>query len=70
VDGEHRALQHIGALLRKQAGKLGFLAGFQNENAIAIQSVSHVPAATILTPIDFDLFIMILPAGLAQGRRG
>jgi hypothetical protein len=31
---------------------------------------SQVLAATLLTPIDFHLFIMILPAGLAQGRRG
>jgi hypothetical protein len=67
VDSEHRALQHIGALFRQQAGKLGFLAGFQNQNAIAVQSVSHEFA---LTPLDFDLFIMIHPAGLAQGRRG
>ena len=50
MDGEHRALQHVGALFRQQTGKLRFLAGFQNQNAIAVQSVSHDFA---LTPIDF-----------------
>jgi hypothetical protein len=55
------------ALLGEQAGKLRFLAGFQNENAIAVQSVSH---DFVLTPIAFCLFIMPLGPGLAQGRRG
>jgi hypothetical protein len=41
VDGEHRTLQHIRALLGEQAGKLRFLARFQDQDAIAIQSVSH-----------------------------
>jgi hypothetical protein len=62
-------LQHVGALFRQQAGKLRLLAGFQDQNAIAVQSVSHILAATVLTPINFDMFIMILSAGLAQGRR-
>jgi len=31
MDGEHRALQHIGTLFRQQAGELGFLAGLQNQ---------------------------------------
>ena len=31
------------ALLGEQAGKLRLLAGFQDENAIAVQSVSHNP---------------------------
>ena len=47
VDGEHRTLQHVGALFRQQAGKLRFLAGFQDQNAIAVQSVSHILAATV-----------------------
>ena len=67
VNGEHRALQHVRALLGEQTGKLRFLAGFQDQDAVAVQSVSH----------DFDLmwsarclFILNLAQGLAQGRRG
>jgi hypothetical protein len=46
VDGEHRTLQHVRALLGEQAGKLRLFAGFQDENAIAVQSVSHDLALT------------------------
>jgi hypothetical protein len=60
-------LQHIRALLGEQAGKQRFLARFQDENSIAVQSVSHDLA---LTPIAFCLFILALGRGLAQGRRG
>jgi ABC-type oligopeptide transport system ATPase subunit len=60
-------LQDVCALLGEQAGKLRFLAGFQDQNAIAVQFVSHDLA---LTPIAFCLFIMTLGSGLAQGRRG
>ena len=76
VDGEHRALQHIGALFRQQAGKLRLLAGFQNQNAIAVQSVRHdllwiaLLYDLALTPIARGLFILMPQAGLAQGRRG
>ena len=41
VDGEHRTLQHVGALFGEQAGKLRFLARFQDQDAVAVQSVSH-----------------------------
>ena len=41
VDGEHRALQDVGALLGEQAGELRFLPGFQDQDAVAVQSVSH-----------------------------
>jgi hypothetical protein len=34
-------LQHIGALLGEQAGKLRFLARFQDQDAVTGQSVSH-----------------------------
>ncbi|CEG07331.1 hypothetical protein BN961_00720 [Afipia felis] len=35
LDGKHRALEHVRALVPQQAGKLGFLAGFQNEDAVS-----------------------------------
>jgi hypothetical protein len=41
MDGDHRTLQHIRALLGEQAGKLRFLVRFQDQDAIAVQSVSH-----------------------------
>ena len=41
VDGEHRALQHIGALLGEQAGKLCLLARLEDQDAVAVQPVSH-----------------------------
>jgi hypothetical protein len=57
VDGEHRTLQHIRPLFRQQAGKLRLLAGFQDKNAIAVQSVSH---DFTLTPIACYWLIMAL----------
>ena len=61
VDGEHRALQHVGALLGEQAGKLRFLARFQDQDAVAVQSVSHDLA---LKPVSFDpsLWFILSPA--------
>ena len=41
VDGEHRASQDVGTLLGEQPGELRFLARFQNQNAIAVQSAAH-----------------------------
>jgi hypothetical protein len=41
VNGEHRALQHLRALFGQQAGKLRLLARFQDQDAVAVQSVSH-----------------------------
>ena len=46
VDGEHRTLQHVGALISEQARKLRFLARFQDQDAVAVQSVSHGLAPT------------------------
>ena len=66
MDGEHRTLQNIGTLLGEQAGKLRFLARFQDQDAVAVQPVSH---DYVLTPVACCLFIMPCPAGLAQGRR-
>ena len=66
VDGEHRALQHIRALLGEQAGKLRFLARFQDQDAIAVQSVSH--DVRLLTPIACCLFIMTPVAGIGARR--
>ena len=37
MDREHRALQHVGALLGEQAGELRFLARFQDQDAVAVQ---------------------------------
>ena len=65
MDGEHRTLQYIRALLSEQAGKLRFLARFQDQNAIAVQSVSHELA---LTQIVRASFILTPVSGLAQGR--
>jgi hypothetical protein len=59
-------LQDIRALLGEQAGKLRFFPGFQDQDAIAIQPVSHNLAPT---RIAFCLFILTPQAGLAQGRR-
>ena len=67
VDGEHRTLQHVGALFGQQPGELRFLAGFQDKNAIACQSVCHDVA---LTRLALCLFILMLGPGLAQGHRG
>jgi hypothetical protein len=36
MDGEHRTLQHVRALLSEQAGKLRFLTRFQDQDAVAI----------------------------------
>jgi hypothetical protein len=66
VDREHRTLQHLGALFRQQAGKLRFFTRFQDQNAVAVQSVSHHFALTVIACC---LFIMTLERGLAQGRR-
>ena len=41
VDREHRTLQHVGALLAEQAGELRLLARFQDQDAIAVEPVSH-----------------------------
>ena len=65
VDGEHRTLQHIRALLGEQAGELRLLARFQDQDAVAVQSVSHDAA---LIGIACCLFIMMPCPGLAQGR--
>jgi hypothetical protein len=63
VDGEHRTLQHVGALLGEQAGKLRFLARFQDQDAVTVQSVSHDLAPTLLLRA---LFILTPVSGLAQ----
>ncbi len=65
VDGEHRTLQHIRALLGEQPGKLRLLARFQDQDAVAVQSVSH---DAVLVRIACCLFIMMPRPGLAQGR--
>jgi hypothetical protein len=59
-------LQDVGALVCEQAGELRFLARFEDEDAIAIQSVSHDSASNVHGP---DLFILLPGAGLAQGLR-
>jgi len=41
VDREHRALQDVGALLGEKAGELRFLARFQDQDAVAVEPVSH-----------------------------
>ena len=65
VDGEHRTLQHVGALLGEQAGKLRFLARFQDQDAVTVQSVSHDLAPTLLLRA---LFILTPVSGLAQAQ--
>src|SRR6185369_4612435 len=65
ANGEHRTLQHVGALLGEQAGKLRFLARFQDQDAITVQSVSHDRAPTHLLRA---LFILTPVSGLAQAR--
>jgi hypothetical protein len=67
MDGEHRTLQHIGALFGQQAGKLCFLARFQDQDAVTVQSVGHYLALTVVACC---LFIMALGRGLAQGCGG
>jgi hypothetical protein len=69
VDGKHRTLQHVRSLFGEQAGKLCFLARFQDQDAVAVQSVSHDIASLVfsLTSITVRSFILILLAGLAQG---
>jgi hypothetical protein len=67
MDGEHRTLQHVRALFGEQAGKLRFLARFQDQDAVPVQSVGHDIALTVIVS---SLFIMALATGLAQGRRG
>jgi len=42
LDAEHRALQHIGALLGEQASELCFLACLENQDAIAVQPLNHL----------------------------
>jgi hypothetical protein len=66
VNGEHRALQHVGALLGEQAGKLRLFARFQDQDAVTVQSVSHDRAPTLIVR---DLFILTPVSGLAQARR-
>ena len=64
MDGEHRALQYIGALFGQQPRKLGFLARFQDQDAVAAQSVSHG-----FDPVRIACCWVILnwAPGLAQG---
>jgi hypothetical protein len=63
VDGEHRTLQHVGALFGEQAGKLRLLARFQDQDAVTVQSVSHDLTPTLLLRA---LFILTPVSGLAQ----
>ncbi len=46
MDRKHRALQHVGALLGEQAGELRLLARFQDQDAVAVEPVSHDGALT------------------------
>jgi hypothetical protein len=41
VDAEHGALQDFGALVSQESGELGFLPGFEDQDAIAVQSLDH-----------------------------
>jgi hypothetical protein len=69
ANGEHRTLQHVGALLGEQAGKLRFLASFQDQDTVTVQSVSHDLAPTLGLPFGLRaLFILILLSGLAQAE--
>jgi hypothetical protein len=65
VDREHRTLQNVGALFGEQAGKLRFLAGFQDQDAVTVQSVSHDLTPTLLLRA---LFILTPVSGLAQAQ--
>jgi hypothetical protein len=67
VDGEHRTMHDIRALLGKQAGKLRLLARFQDQDTVAVQSVSHGFA---LTPIACSLFIMAPDRHWRNGAAG
>ena len=49
VDRKHRALQHIGALLGKELRELRFLARFQDQDAVAVQPISHIVITFTLT---------------------
>ncbi len=58
VDRKHRTLHDIRALLGEQAGKLRFLARFQDQDAVAVQSFSHNLAAMILKPFLYRVFCL------------